>query len=667
MVTIDFGRNWVIVADVAGDVVLATAVAELQQTLARVIGRSLPITTQNQQPAIILTNLGIGDEAFSWRATPDQIEIRGEGSRSVLHGVYAFLEMLGCAWLAPGEMWTILPTGQQFDVPAQGADAPVFTGRCLIIGHHAFMKDVNEWIVWAARNYYNNIFLHTAPDDFGGGSVPEWFWDVHCEEAIELIRTRGMRLEVGGHGLPALLPRKLFKQMPEAFREENGRRTKKYNFCPSNEAGMNIVRQNARAYFAQRPNYDVYHIWADDIPGGGWCSCSQCAGYSTSDQLLLATNALAEVLTEQNPQAEISFIAYLDTEATPTQIKPCQNVSPLWAPRTRNYGRAIGDRDDPVNWPYYNETLAAQVEYFAGAGETAVFEYYSDAILFKSVLPILPQVMQQDLIAYRDLGVDAMQTLMTGTHPWATAQLTNWLFGRLTWQPEQDVAALVAQFCRAAFGAGADEMVAYYGALERVFTAVLQQTPDQREKGFELTRSPWKLVKNPIADMEDPVHATAETLQARAAQLPQLLTWIDETAAHLAAARVQSDSPRLIAEEKAFNLLQPWLQFNSYRLALYAAIKTNDPQVRQLWQQTKLAYEAVQAWGAGQIEEPLYRLNFKTMQFVFWGLRLRRIQADLFRGGLGRFLVDAGTLFKLAGGFASMIWGYKSHKRAVDP
>ena len=83
--------------------------------------------------------------------------------------------------------------------------------------------------------------------------------------------------------------------------------------------------------------------------------------------------------------------------------------------------------------------------------------------------------------------------------------------------------------------------------------------------------------------------------------------------------------------------------------------------VRKLWQQTK----AVQAWGDNQINEPLYRHNFKTMQFVFWGLRLRRIEADLFRGRTGRFLTDTGTLVKLAGGFASMVWRYKSHKRAV--
>ncbi len=647
------------------DEVLETAVAELQQTLAQIIGRVLPTTFIKEQPAITLLNLSSGSEAFSWQADSNGIQIEAGSSRGILQGVYHFLEMLGCCWLAPGDLWTVLPAGQQFEIPANGSSGPEFTGRCLIIGHHAFMKDVAEWIVWSARNHYNDIFLHLAPNDVGGGSVPEWFWAVHREEAMKLMRQRGMRIEVGGHGLPSLLPRKLFKQMPHAFREENGRRTRKYNFCPSSKAGMNVIRQNARAYFAERPDYDVYHVWADDIPGGGWCSCAQCAGYSASDQLLLAVNAVAEVLAEQNPQAEIAFIAYLDTEAPPTQIQPCANVGLLWAPRTRNYGRSLDDPDCPVNWPYYNEMLAAQIDYFAETGGTAVFEYYSDAILFKSVLPILPHIMQRDLVAYRDLGVETMQTLMTGTRPWISAQLTNWLFGRLTWQPEQDVAELVAHFCRAAFGEAADEMVGYYGALEEVFMAVLHQTPDQREHGFELTLSPWKLIKNPIADMEDPIHASAESLQARAAQLPQLLAWIDEAAGYLAAARARADSPRLAAEASAFALLQPWLQFASYRLALYAAIKSGAPQAQQLWQQTKAAYEAVLAWGDSQIEDPLYRHNFKTMQFVFWGLRLRRIGADAFRGRIGRFFVDMGTLARLAGGFASMVWRYKSHKRAV--
>lgn len=662
---VDLSREWqILVADEIG-MAGQTAVSDLQQTLQKISNQAcLIIRNPNDKPTIEIRNMGGDGEAFHWQADKDHILLQGDGSRGVAHAIYHFLQMLGCYWLAPGDLWTVLPAGTHFEIPATGSEAPAFAGRCLIIGHHAFMKDINDWIIWAARNRYNNIFLHMAPDDVGGGSVPEWFWATKQEDAVQLLREREMVVEYGGHGLPSLLPRKLFRQMPEAFREENGRRTKQYNFCPTSERGLAVVRENAQAYFAQRPGFDVYHVWADDIPGGGWCSCAQCTNYSVSDQLLLATNVLAEVLADVKPRATISFIAYLDTEMPPTQVKPLPNVSLLWAPRTRNYGRSLADPSCPIA-PYYNEALAAQLEQFQDGGESAVFEYYSDAILFKSVLPILPATLQQDLVVYRDLGVDTMQTLMTGTRPWATAQLANWLFGQLTWQPAQNVADLVAQFCRAAYGDGAENMVGYYRALEQVFTAVLQQTPDQRERGFTFSRSPWKLIKNPLADMEDPIHASAETLQVRAADLPQLLAWIDEAANHLAAAQAKEKSPRLAAEAEAFELLRPWLQFNSYRLALYAAVKMADPQAKMLWQQTQTAYEAVQAWGANHIAEPLYQQNFKTMQFAFWGLRLRRIWVDKFRCA-PRLFADLRTLFQLVIGFAKMVRGYKQAKRKVQ-
>ncbi|KAA3662984.1 MAG: DUF4838 domain-containing protein [Chloroflexi bacterium] len=669
-VSIDLNRAWQLSSSGEMDGVVHTAVSELQQTLAQICGHAFPIVdvVDEERPFIYLNNLNTDPdcEAFSWQVAADQITIQSQSSRGLLAGVYQFLAQLGCAWLAPGDLWTQIPTGQQFEIPAAFADDPAFPGRSLIIGHHAFMKDVNEWIVWAARNHYNNIFLHMAPDDFGGGSVPEWQWVGLREDAVRLMQARGMTIEYGGHGLPSLLPRKLFKQMPDAFREENGRRVKQYNFCPSSAEGMQIVRENARQYFAERAGYDVYHVWADDIPGGGWCSCSQCAGYSTSDQLLLATNAIADVLAELNPAAEISFIAYLDTEMVPTQIKPRPNVCLLWAPRTRNYGRSLKDATCPVNTPYYNDTFAAQIEYFKGAGAVRVFEYYSDAILFKSVLPVLSHVLQQDLLVYRDLGVHTMQTLMTGTRPWVTAQLINWLFGQLTWQPEQDVERLVARFCRAAFGEAADEMVGYYDVLERAFTAVLHQTPDQREQGIELTRNPRKLVKKPLADMEDPVNASVETLVGRAAQQTQLLGWIDEANHHLTAAQIKASSPRLQAEAKGFELIQKWLQFATYRLALYAAIKKNpiDPQAKKLWQQTQAAYEAVQAWGTVHIEDPLYQRNFKMMTFAMWGLRLRRIGADCFSRN-GRLFIDIGSFIKLVGGFVTTIGAYKRRKKEV--
>ena len=168
--------------------------------------------------------------------------------------------------------------------------------------------------------------------------------------------------------------------------------------------------------------------------------------------------------------------------------------SPIWIPRSRlhrspagerlsalgaahaNYGRATDDETCPVNWPAYPDLLNAQIEAFAEAGSVRVFEYYSDAILFKSVLPILCHVMQADLRFYRNAGVHTVQTLMTGTHPWVTAQLTNWLFGRLTWNVDGDVNTLVADFSDAAFGAAGPTMVRYYAALEEAYALILNQT-----------------------------------------------------------------------------------------------------------------------------------------------------------------------------------------------
>ena len=256
-VQLDLEQNWQIVVADGVDLAGKTAVSDLQQTLQKINGRSFPITKQpSNQPTIEITSMGGDGEGFHWQASSNRVRLQGDSSRGVAHAIYHFLQMLGCHWLAPGDLWAVLPSKTQFTIPAAGAETPAFSGRCLIIGHHAFMKDVNDWIIWAARNRYNSLFLHLAPNDVGGGSVPDWFWQVKREEAVKLLREREMTVEVGGHGLPSLLPRKLFKQMPEAFREENGRRTKRYNFCPTNERGLAVIRQNARAFFAARPGYD---------------------------------------------------------------------------------------------------------------------------------------------------------------------------------------------------------------------------------------------------------------------------------------------------------------------------------------------------------------------------------------------------------------------------
>ena len=424
-----------------------------------------------------------------------------------------------------------------------------------------------------------------------------------------------------------------------------------------------VVQQNARQFFLENPDIDVYHIWADDIPGGGWCDCSACRGLSTSDQLLLATNTIAEVLAEINSAAEIAFIAYHDTEEPPVQIRPAQNVCLLWAPRTRNYGRAINDDSCQVNSPSYPNALAAQMDALSQAGTTRVFEYYSDAILFKSLLPPMATIMQRDICFYRDMGIHTIQTLMTGDRPWLTAQLANWLFGRLAWQPEQEIETLVADFCRSAFGDAAPAMVAYYAALERAFALVLNQTPDQRQQAL-FPESPLGIIKHPIADMEDPVHAAAQTLQQRAAEMPRLFALLEQAEAHLHQAQQSGPSPALEAEANAFALTRPWLRFSGHRIKLYAsmALREDKTVVRQHWQAAHDAYEQVQGWGETRLASP-YNSNFRLLHLGMWGVRLRRIKADQLTSRYWRWWVDLGTMMRIAVTFMTVAWRFRREKK----
>lgn len=65
-------------------------------------------------------------------------------------------------------------------------------------------------------------------------------------ELIDYAKSKGLEIEYSLHAMSCLLPRTLFESHPEYFRcDETGARTKKYNFCPSNEQPLNMVADNA--------------------------------------------------------------------------------------------------------------------------------------------------------------------------------------------------------------------------------------------------------------------------------------------------------------------------------------------------------------------------------------------------------------------------------------
>jgi len=651
VVRLDFSRGWQIISPTS-DPVVTLAAAELAAVLHRVTGNDFPIAmkSRHHKPAIALSCNHGEDDGFSWQATSDYIELHGHNRRGLLYAVYSFLEALGCRWVAPGMAGERIPSGVLFDLPdVQIEETPTLPGRCLIIGHYVFMQEVESWIAWAAQNRLNTIFLHVI-EGLAVGAAPEKQWQRYKSKAVSLARQRGMTIEHGGHGLAALLPRRLFKQIPNAFRYHNGRRVPDHNFCPTSEEGLAIIRQNAEAYFRAHTEVDVFHLWPDDIPGRGWCACDRCRAYTPSEQAMLAANAVAEVLQNVNPEAQLAYLAYMDTEEVPTKVAPRHNVCLLWAPRSRCYAHATEDGTCAVNVPHYVENFREQVEHFrlTAARPPRVFEYYLDAILYKSLLPPLPTVMMQDLHFYRDAGAQTVQALMTGDRPWLAPQLNVWLFARLAWNCNQDLDALLADFCLATFGTENPNLPAYYRTLEQAFALALDIQPHQVKLEFDL--SPVQFVSNPPADMGDPAFASPEILRRKCQLNAAISDLVRNAARHLEAAKPMAAPEVWTAERTEFELTRAWLGFDLSRVRLYDAVssKPTTADAKRWLDETQSALNEVLAWGEAHITDPRFGMNFRFLHQIFWQLRISKIRADHFAGTLHRWILKLRSLVQTA-------------------
>lgn len=462
-----------------------------------------------------------GGDGFEWAVTPSGVECLASTGRGLLYAVYDLLAELGCRWFYPGGVGEWVPHTSELRL-AHGlrTRVPALAGRSLILGHDLYLPDVEGWVEWAARNGLNNIFLHEFPPPILGGRSAR-YWRDALARAVPAARRRGLEVEFGGHGLAALLPRRLFRSHPEYFRHDGRRRTADHNFCPTNAEALAIVRHNSRAWLAARPGADVYHLWPDDIVGGGWCRCERCAELSASDQALIATNAVAEVLGEVYPGARLAYLVYHDTIEPPRRVEPHGNVAMLYAPRERCYAHALDDPGCPVNRDYHAEFLAGAGRFAGGGaqgGVVRVFEYHLDAILFKSMLPPLGRVLAADLQAYRSAGADTVGILMTSDREWVSVPPNLWLFGRLAWNPTADPDALLDDFAAHQSAAGVTAPAAAYRQLESAFRRLVEL--DGQDLALRLPGR--DLVGSPPQDTLDFLTARPEGLPAARAKLDQL-------------------------------------------------------------------------------------------------------------------------------------------------
>jgi hypothetical protein len=397
-IEIDPARGWRLAADLSHPTV-ALAASELEAAIGRPGEHGIEIALSHAR--------GAGD-GFRRRTRPARLELHGDSPRGLLFGVYRTLEELGVRWPWPGQ---IRGRARGARLDEQIEDAPALPGRCLVVGERALLEDAERWIVWAARNRLNALFVHVSMRREPTGAAPEAAWRERRGVALELARERAMTIEHGGHLLPELLPTAELTALAAGQ--------------PPSEGARRILAEHVRAH----PEADVLHLWGTDLPvrAPGTDEASEAA--------LRTTNAVAEVAERERPGVQVAYLAYHHTEEVPRAVHPRRNVCLLFAPRERCYEHSLTDRSCDRN-RRYRDLLLAQVEHFAATGAPPrVLEYWFDAIRFTGGVPDLTATMADDLRLYADAGVHTVQLLMTGhgrpppPHPNPPA------FAQLSWSP----------------------------------------------------------------------------------------------------------------------------------------------------------------------------------------------------------------------------------------
>lgn len=374
------------------------------------------------------SSVNLKHDGFRLSVSEGGVELSSDSAKGVLNGVYFLAEQLGFLFLLPGESgeWapeevTDLPVGEKIIQPRFP-----FRG---VFWESLSTNDysVEEWLRFYAKLKFNAL-VHDNIDD------------------IRLAGELGMRLEVGGHGLSKMLPRKLFADKPELFRmfqpeDFNGRRLNDSNFCVTNPEARKIIKENFREKLKSAQGAYGIHAWADDLPAGGWCLCPCCRSFSPEDQSMLAMNLLAETARECLSDVRVASIAYHDTMYPGINISPAPESFLLFAPRERCYGHAIDDPDCKRN-RFYLEALKAWREKYKNIQDNHTFEYYFDQILFRGMYPFLPEVILDDMEAYHENDIETHMSLQVAG-PELVPEFNMLLFAEAHWN--EDLTA--RQFC----------------------------------------------------------------------------------------------------------------------------------------------------------------------------------------------------------------------------
>ncbi len=516
-----------------------------------VVAKQLGFTTEGLGAGGILSQAR--DHVLALMGTDSRTPTDPNGTR---YAVTRFLEdRLGVRYLWPGESGKVVPRRATIDV----ADFEIrFTPRLAqrhirSLGYHDRLQIGLDRLGFTRQEYEAHVAEASKTEAASG----DWF---------QWHRLGGTLNMKGGHAFTQLWA-KYGKEHPAWFAlQPNGSRDQSANpdrarLCKSNPELIAAIARDKIEELNRDPGLLGVSVGPNDGGRSSFCICPRCealddprgrevklwdftgkvrrdfAHVALTDRMVFFWNGIAEQVTKAHPDKYLVVDAYSAYEAPPVSRALHPNLVVRFA--------ALGYHDEA----YRQQSLHDWDDWSRAASR----------IFFRSNLMLIGRRTGLPLVYVHKFGQDFRHLAdhgMLGTdfdaccHHWATQGLNTYVIARLNWDPDQDVDALIDDYCRSGFGPAADSVCRYFTRLEALLDASARQKPQPTPAlavfGTEVVNDLRRLVEQARAES-----GGDEAIGRRLDFLELGLNWTDlEAQAHALLA-----SPAKVAPDVAKPLL----------------------------------------------------------------------------------------------------------------
>lgn len=450
---------------------------------------------------------GLRPEGFRIYTAGNECFIRGNDAspydppRPVNGTLFAATSLLenhfGVRWLWPGDLGEIIPRRNQVELPPMDEqDEPALNQRII--------RNISAGD--AAMESKANIFrvLQTDAAAYRKVLAQNDDWLARQKMGYSEYQNCGHSF-VGWYEEYGEAHPEWFALQPDGTRKQFSHRER---LCVSNpELAREVARRALVAYEGRESIPGGFSVSPND--GGGknfFCMCSACrkldpsngqiysmlfahgterlttdrfyADYpSLSDRYAIFYNRIAEEVAKKRPDAQLVALAYhvySDAPLKAGRFHPALTIGYVGG----NFLSAKATADARKQWD--------------GWAKRASRLFYRPNLLHPGMgLPFnYANALGDDVRHFYETGMIATDYDSLLGH-WATQGLNYYVLARMLWNPAQNPAEIIDDYCRSGFGSAAEDVKEYFASLERM-TKEFAKTYDQWEtRKSELQREEW--------------------------------------------------------------------------------------------------------------------------------------------------------------------------------